>query len=89
MVTKRSFTFEVGTSPSDAARAKRQQDFLYAMFRQALGPLNVLANPSTVKAVYENTETNMSGVQLIQLASRLRALEAAGESVSITEGEAS
>ena len=54
--------------PSDAERAKRQQSFLYAMFRQSLGPLNLLANPTALNAVFENTATNMSSVQMVQLA---------------------
>jgi LCP family protein required for cell wall assembly len=59
----------------DAERAKRQQGFLYAMYRQALGPMNLLANPSTLKVVLENTETDMSGIQMAQLAGRVRTLK--------------
>lgn len=64
--------------PDDAQRADRQQNFLYAMFRQALGPSNLLAHPSTLGTVLENTETNMSGVQLAQLIGRARALKGTG-----------
>ncbi len=49
-----------------------------AMFEQALGPSNLLANPSTLDAVLENTETNMSGVQMLQLGARVRTLREAG-----------
>jgi polyisoprenyl-teichoic acid--peptidoglycan teichoic acid transferase len=66
----------------DATRAKRQQDFLYVMFRQALGPLNLLANPSTLSVVLKNTETNMSGAQVVQLASRVRALKDSGAPIT-------
>jgi polyisoprenyl-teichoic acid--peptidoglycan teichoic acid transferase len=69
--------------PDDAERAKRQQDFLYAMFRQALGPSNLLANPSTLDVVLENTETNLSGVQMLQLASRVKALKDSGAPVEV------
>jgi LCP family protein required for cell wall assembly len=64
--------------PDDAERAKRQQGFLYAMYRQALGPSNLLTNPSTLNVVLENTETNMSGVQVVQLAGRVRTLKDSG-----------
>lgn len=67
--------------PDDARRAERQQNFLYAMFRQALAPSNLLAHPSTLGTVLENTETNMSGVQLAQLVGRARALKDAGTPV--------
>lgn len=70
--------------PDDAERAKRQQDFLYAMFRQTLGPSNLLANPASVKVVLDNTETNMSGVQTVQLIGRVRALKGSGEPVVVS-----
>jgi hypothetical protein len=38
------------------------------MFRQSLGPSNLLANLTALNAVFENTETNMSSVQMVQLA---------------------
>ena len=60
--------------PNDAERAERRQGFLYAMFRQALGPSNLLTNPTTLSAVAENTETNMSSAQMVQLAGRIGAL---------------
>jgi anionic cell wall polymer biosynthesis LytR-Cps2A-Psr (LCP) family protein len=59
--------------PDDAQRAKRQQGFIYATFRQALGPSNLLAHPSypsTLGSVLDNIETNTSGVQLTQLVRR-------------------
>lgn len=62
----------------DAERAERQRDFLYAMFRQALGPSNLLANPSTLNAVLRNIDTNMSSVQMVQLAGRIRELKDSG-----------
>lgn len=61
--------------PTDAERAKRQQSFLYTMFRQALGPSNLFANPAALRTGTENVETNMSSVQMIQLAGRIRKLE--------------
>lgn len=64
--------------PSGAGRAVRQQDFLNAMLRQALGPSNLIANPSTLRVLSENTETNMGSLQLVQLVSRVRALEESG-----------
>lgn len=67
--------------PDDARRAECQQNFLYAMFRQTLGPSNLLAHPSTLGTVLENTETNMSGVQLAQLVVRARALKDASTPV--------
>lgn len=60
--------------PNDAERAERRQGFLYAMFRQALGPSNLLANPTTLGVVAENTETNMSSARMVQLAARVGAL---------------
>ncbi len=67
--------------PNTAQRAARQQNFLYAMFRQALGPSNLLAHPSTLGTILENIETDMSGVQLAQLVGRVRALKDAGTPV--------
>lgn len=64
-----------------ASRAKRQQSFLYAMYRQALGPSNLLEEPSTLNAVLKNTETNLSGVQMVQMASRIRAVKSTQASV--------
>jgi len=68
---------------SEEGRAKRQQEFLYAMFRQALGPSNLVVNPSTLGAVLENTETNMSGVQMLQFGGRVRALKEAEKPVEV------
>jgi LCP family protein required for cell wall assembly len=65
--------------PNDEQRAKRQQEFLYAMYRQALGPSNLLSNPSTLNTVLGYTETNMNGVQILQLAGRIQASEEGGE----------
>jgi LCP family protein required for cell wall assembly len=64
---------------TDAQIAKRQQTFLYAMFRQALGPSNLLANPGTVGVVSENVETNMSSIQMSQLAGRVVHLQGTRE----------
>jgi len=64
--------------PNDAERAERQQQFLYLMFRQALAPSNLLTNPSTLNTVSENVETNMSSVQMVQLAGRVRKLKDSG-----------
>lgn len=60
---------------SDAKRAERQQAFLSAMFEQALGPRELLFEPATVKVLLENAQTNMSTLEAIQLAGRLRELE--------------
>ncbi len=68
---------------SEEERAKRQQEFLYAMFRQALGPSNLVVHPSTLGAVLENTETDMSGVQMLQFGGRVRALKEAGTPVEV------
>jgi LCP family protein required for cell wall assembly len=68
---------------SEAERAKRQQDFLYAMFEQALGPSNLVVHPSTLGAVLENTQTNMSGVQMLQFGGRVRALKEAEKPVEV------
>ena len=59
----------------DVERAERQRDFLHAMFRQALGPLNLLSNPTTLPTVLERTETNMGAVETVQLVGRVRALQ--------------
>jgi len=61
--------------PSDTERAKRQQAFLSAMFEQALNLRNLLSKPTTLNVVLENAQTNMSTLEAIQLASRLRELE--------------
>jgi LCP family protein required for cell wall assembly len=60
---------------SDAERAERQQAFLSAMFAQALDLRNLLSEPSTVKTLLENAETNMNTLEAVQLAGRLRELE--------------
>lgn len=63
---------------SDAERAKRQQEFLYTMFNQALNSSNLLSNPTTLSALIGDTETNMSSIQMLQLAGRARSLETSG-----------
>ena len=68
---------------SEEERAKRQQKFLYAMFKQALGPSNLVVHPSTLGAVLENTETDMSGVQMLQFGGRVRALKEAEKPVEV------
>jgi LCP family protein required for cell wall assembly len=60
---------------SDAERAERQQAFLSAMFEQALGLRKQLSEPTTVKTLLENAQTNMNTLEAIQLAARLRELE--------------
>jgi anionic cell wall polymer biosynthesis LytR-Cps2A-Psr (LCP) family protein len=60
---------------TDAERAKRQQRFLYSMFRQTLAPSNLLTNPAALVTWSDNVETNMSSVQVAQLASRIRKLK--------------
>lgn len=64
--------------PDDVRRAMRQQRFLYAMFRQALGPSNLLSNPTTLSTLSEHIETNMNIVEMLQLAGRVRSLEETG-----------
>ena len=61
--------------PSDVERAERQQAFLNTMFRQALGPANLLSDPATLAALREHTETNLSPAEAIQLAGRVGALK--------------
>jgi len=60
---------------NEVARAGRQQDFLYEMFRQALDPRNVLSDPSTLNVVLEYSETNMSIVEVVQLVGLAKAAE--------------
>lgn len=60
--------------PNNRSRATRQQEFLYAMFGQALGPSNLLEDPDTINAVIANTETNLNALEVVQLAGRIRAL---------------
>ncbi len=66
---------------SDAERAERQQAFLATLFEQAFGVRSLLSEPNTVRTLVRNADTNMSIVEAIQLASRLRALQASGESI--------
>lgn len=68
---------------TDAEIARRQHTFLYAMFRQALGPSNLLTNPETIRVVSENVDTNMSKVQMVQLAGRALNLANAGEKLEM------
>lgn len=68
---------------SEAERTRRQEAFLYTMFRQALGPLNLLSNPSTLNVVFKHTETNMSIVEVVELAGRTRAAKSSGVPVSM------
>ena len=72
---------------TDAGTARRQQTFLYAMFRQALGPSNLLANPGTVGVVSENVETNMGKIQMVQLAGRALHLAGSGETLNMTDAD--
>jgi len=67
--------------PNNTQRAERQRDFLYAMFRQALAPRTLISNPTTLTTVLANTETNLSALEALQLAIRLKAMEDAGMSV--------
>ncbi len=69
----------------DAEIPKRQQTFLYAMLRQALGPSNLLANPDTFRVLSENVETNMSWVQRAQLAGRILKLKDTDGTLKITD----
>ena len=76
-----------GDLRDDAGIAERQQTFLFAMFRQALGPSNLLANPGTIEAVSENVETNMGTIQIAQLAGRVLKLADSGETLNMTEAD--
>lgn len=67
--------------PDGAQRAGRQQNFLYTMFGQTLEPSNLLARPASLGTLLDNVETDMSGVQVVQLAGRARALKDAGAPV--------
>lgn len=61
--------------PSDVERAERQQAFLQDMLRQALSFQTLLSNPTTLRAVFENVQTNMSATEAVELAARFRALK--------------
>jgi LCP family protein required for cell wall assembly len=67
--------------PSSAERAKRQQAFLYSMFGQAFSVENLLSNPTTLNALLDHSQSNISGLEAIQFASRLRGLKNSGASV--------
>ena len=62
----------------EAERTKRQLDLLYAVYRQAFGPANLVSDPNTVGAVFEHTDTNMSPVETLQVVGRVRASKDAG-----------
>lgn len=66
---------------SDVDRAGRQQVFLSTLFRQALGPANLLSHPATLNAVRKNTESNISAMEAIQLAGRVEASRDSGASL--------
>lgn len=66
-----------GDEQNVAERVERQQRFLAAVFRQAFTPPHVFST-ATRRAVFENADTNMGAVELVQLAGRVRALENAG-----------
>jgi LCP family protein required for cell wall assembly len=59
----------------DVKQAKRQQELLYTMFSQALSPGTLIFEPTTLRTLFENVETNMSAPEAIQLASRMRAIK--------------
>ena len=62
----------------EAERTKRQLDLLYAVYRQAFGPANLVSDPDTASAVFEHTDTNMSPVETLQVVGRVRASKEAG-----------
>jgi len=62
----------------EAERTKRQLDLLYAVYRQAFGPANLVSDPATVAAVFEHTDTNMSPVETLQVVGRVRASKDSG-----------
>lgn len=62
----------------DVERAGRQQAFLSTMFRQALGPANLLSDPFTLNTMREHTESNISLAEAVQLAGRLKASRDSG-----------
>lgn len=70
---------------NSAEIAKRQETFLYAMLRQALGPSNLLANPGTVVLVSENIETNMGTIQMLQLVGRVLELKDTGGTLKMKD----
>ncbi len=63
---------------SDVERAERQRAFLSAMLGQALSLRNLAVNPASVGAVSRHARTNMSAVEAMQLAARLRVLSDSG-----------
>jgi LCP family protein required for cell wall assembly len=79
---------EGGDLRDDAGIAKRQQTFLFAMFRQAIGPSNLLTNPSTIRVVSENVETNMGTIQMAQLSGRALKLVERGETLKMSDIDA-
>jgi LCP family protein required for cell wall assembly len=62
---------------------KRQQTFLYTMFRQALGVSNLLASPDTFVELSENVETDMRWIQEAQLVARILKLKGKDETLEI------
>ncbi|MEJ7842576.1 MAG: LCP family protein [Rubrobacter sp.] len=62
----------------EAERTKRQLDLLYAVYRQAFGPSNLVSDPATVGVVFENTDTNMSPVETLQVVGRIRTSKDSG-----------
>ena len=67
--------------PGVEERAERRQDFLYSMLNQALGTSNLISNPTILNTVFENTETDMSRTQILQLAVRAGTLKNSGVDV--------
>jgi anionic cell wall polymer biosynthesis LytR-Cps2A-Psr (LCP) family protein len=59
---------------SETDLVNRQWEVLFATFEQALGPGRLLSHPTTVGALLEQTETNMTPLEAVQLAIRFQAL---------------
>jgi len=62
----------------DIARVERQQKLLLALFHKLTSPAAVLAAPQLLRAVVENTQTNLSMTELITLGMFTARLESAG-----------
>jgi anionic cell wall polymer biosynthesis LytR-Cps2A-Psr (LCP) family protein len=75
----RSLVYYLGEDAwCEAERTKRQLDLLYAVYRQAFGPANLVSDPDTVGAVFEHTDSNTSPVETLQVVGRVRASKESG-----------
>ena len=63
-----------GDLSGDAERIERQQAFLEQMFHQAFRTRNIISHPITVYKAVESIETNMTKVEAIRFAGRVRSM---------------